>query len=169
MNELTGVNAVSAVAELAKQVRQSTLKRLEVPEAALTWAPAGTSNHILWHAGHAVWLQDLLTIIPVTGRSELPDGWAAMFGQNSLPANTRKWPVVDELRSHLESQFSRILDLLTTKQEEITSDANRVTKETGWPHVGGMIHGWHDEARHQGEMYLLLKLFNKRDRSATGE
>jgi hypothetical protein len=69
----------------------------------------------------------------------------------------------------LESQLVRILDLLSAKLEEIGRNANRVAKETGWPLVSGMIHGWHDEARHQGEMYLLLKLFNKRDRSSTGE
>ena len=97
-----GVSAVAAVAELAKQVRGSTLKRLETTDpASLLWAPAGTSNHILWHAGHAVWLQDLLTIVPVTGRSELPDGWAARFGQNSLPGNVADWPRGAEVRAHL--------------------------------------------------------------------
>jgi hypothetical protein len=163
MSEVAGAAAVAAVAELAKQVRQSTLKRLEVPDRALlTWSPAGTSNHILWHAGHAVWLQDLLTIVPVTGCSELPKGWAAKFGQNSLPGAVTDWPSDAEVRSLLVSQLERILSLLNSKAEEIASGANRIAKETGWPLVSGMIHGWHDEARHQGEMYLLLKLCNTR-------
>jgi len=158
-----GKDAVTAVAELASQVRQSTLKRLaEADKSSLTWAPAGTSNHILWHAGHAVWLQDLLTIEPITGRSELPPDWSARFGQNSQPASVSNWPEAAEVWAQLETQLTRILDLLAQNAEMIVSNANRTSRETGWPLVPGMIHGWHDEARHQGEMYLLLKLFSKR-------
>ena len=44
--------------ELAREVRQGTLQILAATQAAwLTWAPPHTSNHILWHAGHALWLQ----------------------------------------------------------------------------------------------------------------
>jgi len=154
-----GKDAVTAVAELASQVRQSTLKRLaEADHNSLTWAPPGTSNHILWHAGHAVWLQDLLTIEPLTGRSELPAGWAATFGQNSQPALVTDWPIVAEVQARLEMQLNRILDLLAVRGEMILSNANHTSRTTGWPLLPGMIHGWHDEARHQGEMYLLQKL-----------
>ena len=153
-------DVVDMVAELARQVRQSTLKRLaEADSRSLTWAPAGTSNHILWHAGHAVWLQDLLTIEPVTGRSELPPDWAARFGQNSSPAAVIDWPDAAEVRSHLETQLNRILELLAQNAATIVSNGNRISRETGWPLLPGMIHGWHDEARHQGEMYLLQKLW----------
>jgi hypothetical protein len=105
-----------------------------------------------------VWLQDLLTIVPVTGRSELPEGWAARFGQNSLPGSVADWPRGAEVRAHLESQLARILELLSSNAEKIAAEADRISKETGWPIVTGMIHGWHDEARHQGEMHLLQKL-----------
>ena len=36
-----------------------------------------------------------------------------------------------------------------------------ITNDRGDTLVGRIIHGLHDEARHQGEMYLLLKLCNR--------
>ena len=100
-------NVISAVAELARQVRRKTLQLLEVPDRSwLTWAPPGTSNHILWHAGHALWLQDVLTIEPLTGRNELQPGFVEKFGQDSRPAAVTAWPDVAEVRSHLEKQLA---------------------------------------------------------------
>jgi len=152
-------HAVEALLELARQVRGSTIQLLHVPDRArLTWAPPGTSNHILWHAGHALWLQDALSIRPLTGRSELPSAWAATFGQNSRPAVITQWPEQEEVRAHLESQLSRIAELLNEHAETILANANAIPASGGWPLMPGMIHGWHDEARHQGEMYLLHKL-----------
>ena len=73
----------SDLAILAYQVRECTLRLLDDTEpGALTWTPPGTVNHILWHAGHAVWVADVLTIEPITGHSELPGGWAEKFGQH---------------------------------------------------------------------------------------
>jgi hypothetical protein len=159
MSEGSGVNAVTVLVELARHVRQCTLQLLTVPdEAWLAWAPPGTSNHLLWHAGHAVWLQDLLTVEPLTGRSELPAGWAAKFGQDSRPATVSEWPGVAEVRALLEAQLDRIVMLMAANDELIVREANRRSKQNGWPLLPGMIHGWHDEARHQGEMYLLHKL-----------
>ena len=100
------INAISAVAELARQVRRKTLQLMEVSDCGwLTWAPPGTSNHLLWHAGHAVWAQDVLTIEPLAGRGELPTGWAEKFGMNSRPATVDSWPDVAEVRSRLAMQL----------------------------------------------------------------
>ncbi|MGB6044630.1 MAG: DinB family protein [Pirellulales bacterium] len=137
--------------ELARQVRESTLQRLdEARPAWLTWAPDGTSNHILWHAGHAVWLQDVLCLEPLTGKNNLPAGWAEMFGSRCRPvAETIEWPSVHEVRTRLTEQLEDIYAAL---------DAAGLT-DNDVPELGGrIIHGLHDEARHQGEMYLLLKL-----------
>jgi hypothetical protein len=153
------INPVEALAELAQQVRVSTIKLLQVPEESwLTWTPRGTSNHILWHAGHAVWLQDALTIRPLTGRSELQSGWAENFGQQSRPTRDAVWPPDSEVHDHLERQLERILNLLAENGQTIISRAASIPRGGGWPLLAGMVHGWHDEARHQGEMYLLYKL-----------
>ena len=155
----THVTAVDGLVELARQVRGNTLELLHVPESSwLTWSPLGTSNHILWHAGHAVWLQDALTIRPLTVRSELPRGWTSIFGQNSRPEPHSQWPDVAEVRALLGDQLGRIEELLSTYSELILTKANAIPPSGGWPLLPGMIHGWHDEARHQGEMYLLHKL-----------
>jgi hypothetical protein len=151
--------AVDSLAELARQVRCSTLELLQVPNSRwLTWAPQGTSNHILWHAGHAAWLQDALTIRPLTSRSDLPRGWASTFGQNSRPELHTDWPGVAEIQTLLAHQLDRIEALLSEHAEIILTTPNATPPCGGWPLLPGMIHGWHDEARHQGEMYLLYKL-----------
>ncbi len=141
--------------ELARQVRGHTIALLEsTPVEWLLWAPSGTSNHILWHAGHAVWLQDKLGIELITGVSELPDGWAAKFGANSRPSQTTQWPQREELRQLLQAQLDRLNAVITEQQERLADG----------PLVERLIHGLHDEARHQGEMYLLLKLQKSLDR-----
>jgi hypothetical protein len=151
--------AVDALAELARQVRKSTLDLLRVPHASwLIWAPRGTSNHILWHAGHALWLQDALTVRPLTAQSDLPPRWEQTFGQNSRPDLVSQWPSEAEVRNQLENQLTRIARLLSDKTEFILNDPHATPRGGGWPLLEGMIHGWHDEARHQGEMYLLHKL-----------
>jgi hypothetical protein len=159
MSGSTDLAAVTALIELANQVRQFTLQCLAAADPSfLTWAPPGTSNHILWHAGHVLWVQDLLTIESLTGRSELPSGWEAKFGSDSRPATIADWPRVAEVRQLLESQLVRIQELSTANAEQIMLHATRTSERTGWQLLPGMIHGWHDEARHHGEMYLLLKM-----------
>jgi hypothetical protein len=102
----------TALAELARQVRGETLEFLELPRSWLLWSPPGTANHILWHTGHALWLQDALTVAPLTGRSELPPRWEETFGQNSDPSSTPEWPDPAEIGRHLDAQLQRILQLL---------------------------------------------------------
>jgi hypothetical protein len=119
------------------------------------------SNHILWHAGHGLWLQDLMCVDFLSGRSELPKGWAETFGANSQPATIHEWPSRDEVRSLLQSQLGRMLDLLDETPVALLSETptrfrdNRTT-------LGWIVHGLHDEAKHNGEMYLLWKLHRLR-------
>jgi hypothetical protein len=152
--------SVSTLAELARQVRGGTLKLMQVPdEAWLTWSPPGTSNHILWHAGHALWVQDVLCIQPLAGQSNLPRRWDEMFGQFCRPvATTTDWPEESEVRTLLAAQLDSILRLLAEHADTIAINANEAPPGGGWPLLAGMIHAWHDEARHQGEMFLLQKL-----------
>ena len=157
-------NAIVALAELAGQVRRGTLRLLQVPdESWLTWAPCGTSNHILWHAGHALWVQDVLAIEPLTGVSELPRDWERRFGQHCQPvAETTEWPAAEDVAALLARQLERVSELLVKHAEVISERAVDAPQDDGWPLLAGMIHAWHDEARHQGEMYLLQKLCRAR-------
>ena len=159
MSQFANDAGPSDLAILAYQVRDCTLKLFDATDSdALTWTPPGTVNHILWHAGHAVWVAGVLSIEPITGSSELPPGWAEKFGQHSQPATVRDWPDGTEVRSHLETQLRRVLELLHERREMIIARADQPPPEGGWPLLHGIIHGWHDEARHQGEIYLLQKL-----------
>lgn len=145
---------------LARQVRQSTIQLLEMAsDDALTWAPAGTSNHVLWHAGHALWLQDVLTVGPLTGSSEAPAGWADAFGQHCRPPRqTMDWPRRERVRELLDAQLERVVRLIHEHEPRLREARGHAPRGGGWPLVDGIVHAWHDEARHQGEMYLLLKL-----------
>jgi len=160
----------SQLQELARQVRGDTVRILaSAMDAWLTWSPPGTSNHILWHAGHALWLQDLMCVEPISGVSDLPEGWANMFGMNTRPAvATGEWPSRTEVLQSLQAQLERMLDLLNrVSAEELagpvpTLGGNRSL--SGW-----IIHGLHDEAKHSGEMYLLWKLCNLNSDLFTGD
>ena len=118
---------------------------------------------MLWHAGHAAWALDGLIVVPVTGQSELPAGFAEKFGMGSQPANITDWPEVTEVHALLEAQVHRIVELLLTNADEISARLNTPPREGDWPLVPGMIHACHDEARHQGEMMLLQKLWRAGD------
>ena len=83
--------AAEVLIELAREVRRDTLQILNAADPSwLTWTPPHTSNHILWHAGHALWLQDLMCVEPLSGKTELPTGWADHFGMNSQPSETKE-------------------------------------------------------------------------------
>ena len=145
--------------ELARQVRGDTIQILDAAQPNwLTYVPPGTSNHILWHAGHALWLQDVLCIRLLAGRDELPAGWTEKFGMNCRPpSHTADWPSREEVRELLHGQLRRLLQLLAaTSDERLAETADR---ERGTGAISErIIHGLHDEAKHSGEMYLILKL-----------
>ena len=148
----------SALQELVRQVRDFTIELLAVDNRDMVlWSPAGTSNHMIWHAGHSLWVQDALCVEPLTGTSELPDGWARQFGQDGDPvAAQTDWPNRTSVRDLLSKQQARLIELVGDMRDD------QLVVDAGNPNdlVGGIIHGLHDEGRHQGEMYLLFKQFN---------
>ena len=125
MSQSAGEARASDLAILASQIRECTLDLFEATTTdSLTWTPPGTSNHILWHAGHAVWAADVLTVKPLTGKSELPSDWAETFGQNSQPKSVRVWPDRRVVRLQLETQLKRVLDLFYEYREMIVERAD---------------------------------------------
>jgi hypothetical protein len=161
--------AAPHLVELACQVRGSTLDLLSaVPEQCLLWAPQGTSNHILWHAGHALWVQDVLFIELVAGRSELPQGWAETFGMDCRPVQEtnrlRAWPSRKAIDRCLREQLDRLFQLLgEVVDTRLAFDAPCVLGSRNL--LSCFVHAWHDEAKHQGEMYLLFKQWRSRSAS----
>ena len=164
--------AAPHLVELAAQVRRHTIELLTaVPEACLLWAPSGTSNHIFWHAGHAVWLLDVLFLELIAGQSELPASWTETFGMDCRPVHETNrlgaWPSRSEVERRLHSQLDRVIQRIAElPTERFAPDA---PAELGSRNLlSCFVHAWHDEARHQGEMYLLLKQWRvRRDSSLT--
>jgi AcrR family transcriptional regulator len=149
--------------ELARQVRERTRALLQAaPEQALLWAPPGTQNHILWHAGHAVWLMDVLGLELLTGRKHLPAEWEQTFGMNCRPpSQTRQWPdraTVDRLLAEQLTQYLQVVAQTPEARLRLPVDPHQARHSL----AGRLLHGLHDEACHSGEMYLLLKQWRQR-------
>ena len=70
-----------------------------------------------------------------------------------------QWPTAGDVHELLKAQISRVQDLFDSEAETIVSRASELIPQNGWPLLPGIVHGWHDEARHQGEMHLLTKLY----------
>ena len=147
----------AAIQELARQVRHCTIEFLRGARPEwLTWTPQGTSNHLLWHAGHALWVQDVLCLQPLTGRSELPREWSETFGMDCRPVkNTTDWPSRDQLLQLLATQLGRIIVACSDADDQRLA---QIVNDNGDTLASRIIHGLHDEAKHQGEMHLLIKM-----------
>ena len=145
-----------ALQEMLRQIRGFTVQMLDKTKSEwLTWAPEGTSNHMLWHAGHSIWVQDRMCVQRLANRSEIPDDWGRKFGMNCDPvAEQTDWPQASVVKHTLEQQQVRLHELL----EGMTPEQLVVEADNDRDLVGGIIHGLHDEAKHHGEMYLLHKL-----------
>lgn len=150
-------------------IRRHTLALLDVfSDQEALWTPPGTSNHAIWHAGHALWVQDVLCLQIINGTGELPFGWEQQFGMGSHPGRQKNgWPARSEVRTHLEKQVPYIIATLDSLSPS-DLDARPRFAHPGDPRTlwECVRHGLHDEANHQGEMYLLLKM--NRSRGALG-
>lgn len=163
----TGTNALArsdrcrGLQDFAVAIRRHTLMLLDLfTDRETLWHPRGTSNHALWHAGHVLWVQDVLCLQIINGTGELPSGWGPMFEMGSRPGRQRGgWPGKSEIREQLEKQIPRIVETLDSVSPS-DLDARPRFAHAGDPRTlwECVSHGFHDEANHQGEMYLLLKL-----------
>jgi hypothetical protein len=147
---------------LAKDVRAKTLRLLEgVSDAQARFAPAGLQNTLLWHAGHSVITNEHLGVSPATGQPpQYPQGWFEKFSWKSQPATVQDWPKVAEVAAQLQQQLGRLLTAIEGLTEPQLSKV--IDPAKGRTLRWSILHGLHDEANHQGEMWLLKKLWDKR-------
>jgi hypothetical protein len=146
---------------LIREVRGRTLRLLEtVTDEEAGYAPAGLQNSILWHAGHAWVLAEALGVAAATGRAvEYPPGWYEMFSWKSRPGEVRDWPDLGVVVQRLVEQEHRLATAVEGLGE---AELGRVMDERRGRTVRySILHGLHDEASHQGEMWLLRKLYAK--------
>ena len=146
---------------LAKDVRNKTLSLIDGMnnEQARYTAP-GLTNSILWHAGHAVTLVEHLVVKPITAQEPAyPMGWYQMFSWKSEPQTVTHWPPLEEVQSQLIDQYRRVVGLLQKLNEEHL--ATITNEQKGHTLRYNIVHAFHDEANHQGEMWLLKKLVLK--------
>ncbi len=148
------------IADAFRQFRKGTIRVLDMAEDdAVLFTPTGTSNHMIWHAGHAIWLQDLLCLRLLGHASEIDDQWASLYGMDcQSPSETTNWPTRNEMLDMLSDQQQRMLEVIDAAD---VADFQRVADPSRGPLTvsSRIIHACYDEAKHTGEMYLLLKLY----------
>jgi hypothetical protein len=152
---------------LAKEIRGKTLRLLDgVDERQARFAAPGLNNSILWHAGHALMLGEHLALGPATGKPPTyPADWYDKFSWTSKPATVATWPTIEEVRSALRDQLQRLTATIESLAEDqlrkvVDPDRNRTLRFS-------ILHGLHDEADHQGELFLLKKMYGKRSIGST--
>ena len=142
---------------MATEIRNKTLKLLDgLSDEQAAFAAPGMTNPILWHAGHGVMLMEHLGIMPLSGsqQPQYPAGWFEKFAWKSDPRTVTTWPGVDEVRTQLSQQLPRLIALLESADEATLSKPDAKGRSMRYL----VLHGLHDEAIHQGEMYLLRKM-----------
>ena len=129
-----------------------------LPNSKPVFAPPGLHNHILWHAGHSLIVVEHLGVSPAAGKPPVyPQDWFDKFSWTSQPATVTQWPTLAEVQSKLIDQAERLtaaIQKLTEQQLSQTVGDPAKSRNLRW----SIIHGLHDEAGHQGEMWLLKKL-----------
>ena len=151
----------NTLALLADEVRRKTLWLLDdVSEELARFAAPGLTNSVLWHAGHALVVVEHLCIAPATGQAaQLPLGWFEMFSWDSQPKTVRDWPRLAEVVQALHEQLPRLTAAIGNVGPQ------QLDQILGPPHDATLryliVHGLHDEANHQGEIWLLLKMYGK--------
>ena len=156
---------------LASEVRGKTLRILEgvTDDQARFSGPAGLNNSILWHAGHVLVVVEHLSVAPASGKPpDYPQGWFETFGWQSVPATVTQWPRLAEVTYRLRDQLVRLTAAIAALSPEQLEQVGDPKRNRSMRHT--ILHGLHDEANHQGEMYLLRKIQGRQlaARTSTG-
>src|SRR5688500_6712241 len=101
-------------------------------------------------------LMEHLGIQPLSGSQAAgyPAGWFEKFGWKSDPRTVTNCPSAEDDRRELTAQLPRLLSRLEAADEAPLSNPD----PKGRPMRYLILRGLHDEAIHQGEMYLLRKM-----------
>ena len=146
---------------LIKEVRDKTFRQLRnVTEEQARFAAPGLKNTILWHAGHRYVVNERLALAPATRQPPCePADWFEMFSWESDPAKVTNWPTLAEVLAKLHEQLPRYLAAV---EQLTTEELNTIVfPDYGWTLRFGIVHALHDEANHQGEVWLLKKIYEQ--------
>jgi hypothetical protein len=151
------------------EVRGKTLALVQVPQQDSRWTLEGTHNSILWHAGHIFCVVERLVMVGIEGEVHMPpaipEGWWQMFGWESRPETIHEdqWPALADVVVQLRTQHARLRSVLEGLSPDRLSLPLHVPT-WGWhgaPLRRVVIHAFHDEACHSGEIWLLRKLLRQ--------
>lgn len=153
--------------QLAYEVRAKTLWLIEgISDEMARFAAPGLFNSVLWHAGHVLVVVEHLGVAQATGLPPaVPEGWFEKFGWGSQPQTVTQWPALAEVDAELRGQLPRLIAALSSlspqQLDQVIDTANGTTLHYD------ILHALHDEANHQGEMWLLRKMHGKLDPAVT--
>lgn len=147
---------------LVQWTRGKLLKTLaDVDEAQARFAAPQTRNTILWHAGHASVLAEMLFLAALQARApQFRDGWFDTFGWGSKPEQVTSWPAFADVRALLQQQFEQMTALAGAATPDLLSRPfEGMDFMRGKPLRDVAGYGLFDEAQHLGEIHLLKKLY----------
>ena len=144
---------------LLDEIRRKTLSLLDgLTDEQARWTPTGLQNSILWHAGHSYVVLEWLTMGAIGAETTCPPEWFDLFSWNSRPGQTPpdRWPSLAQVVDELRLQHGRMHKLLRNLNPDYLDNPARDRPDSTVRFR--MIEALHDEANHQGEIWLLKKL-----------
>ncbi|HTN74116.1 MAG TPA: DinB family protein [Pirellulaceae bacterium] len=154
---------------LLEEFRGKTLRLLQVDAVAANWTPPGTRNSMLWHGGHIFCIVERLFTHATSGDDSVPatilTGWWPRFGWDPPTSAPTDAPpalatIVEQLQAQAIRWQPRLRELSAAQQAALLTPA--IEGWEGATCARAIIHALHDEACHQGEIWLLQKLYKQR-------
>ena len=154
---------------ILNKARKATLSIVrDVAEEQARGLPDGEVNHILWHAGHIFVLLERCVFAATVGSddmpSSIPEGWWPLFGWNSKPQEVASdaWPSMASVRQSLEIQTERLQRDLSRFDDAFLSSPICWSDKRwyGRPKRIVILHGFHDELLHSGQIMQLKRMFD---------
>lgn len=148
---------------LANEVRNKTLWLLEgINDEMAHFAAPGLANSFLWHSGHVLVVVEHLAVAPATGQvPQLPEGWFEIFSWESKPLTVKQWPAIAEIQVTLREQLPRLTEAISALSPAQLEQI--VHQQYGTTLHYDILHALHDEANHQGEMWVLKKMYARQN------
>jgi len=140
--------------------RRNTLRLFEdIPADQLLHQPVPGGNHALWIVGHLAYVDDMFMTGLMPRASKLPENWANLFGQGSVPSgDASTYPAIAEIRERGEALRGELVGWFESMSEEKLLAPLPEEWKPFAPTYGAMMSSlaWH-EGLHAGQLSVVRR------------